>query len=432
MATAADTAALLVVRGVDVVLAGDLLTVRVSLFAVGFAGLYGLWLTIINLDTTLTLALLLGLEAVSVAACSSVRERLTCRRVAVEEELQFARLTVTVIPRSIANILRLGLGFTLWLWLSPISLAMTLRHALALLLKVVAVAQAVSVLERFAASCAGLVVPTVNLIVARTLENGHGASILNPLALVVTLLSGFEVVGIATLAMVQELCANSVMTAVVISTNLLITLTSICVHVAAVGIKLIPSEARWSLRLLRLTLLLLVFTFGLAVLLLRKVVAVSITTSVVELATAGLGRVPVPTGNVILTRSQVSREFASVFDFLGGTTSLALVLGAVVVGVALTASVIEGHAFVIRLREHPSSQLLSTFTLSLGLRAFLVVDSGFLATVLAGSLRLKVVLVALASTITEWTALLGLLIKGPPLKVTIARSLLDRLRADWQ
>lgn len=59
-------------------------------------------------------------------------------------------------------------------------------------------------------------------------------------------------------------------------------------------------------------------------------------------------------------------------------------------------------------------------------------NSWLLASVPAGSLRLKVVLVTLAASVAERTALLGLLVKAPPLKVAVARSLLDGLRAHGQ
>lgn len=116
--------------------------------------------------TTLSFALLLRLESVSVATGARVRKSLTRPGVSVEEVAQLASRSVPVIAWCLAN--RHGLAFIL---------AVALGKTLVLGLKVVSVAQAVAVLEHFAASSTRLVVPTVNDIVARPSEGRQGTGV---------------------------------------------------------------------------------------------------------------------------------------------------------------------------------------------------------------------------------------------------------------
>lgn len=143
---------------------------------------------------------------------------------------------------------------------------------------------------------------------------------MNPLALLIALFAVRKVVLVATLAIVQELCANAVMAAIEEPASALLALASVRVQLTGSRI-----ESRATLRLLVIGLeavgngrnrrrLLRAVTLRLALLLLLKVVAVSVASSVVELATTCLRSIVVPAGSVVLARSQVSGQFASVLD----------------------------------------------------------------------------------------------------------------------
>lgn len=150
---------------------------------------------------------------------------------------------------------------------------------------------------------------------------------LNSFALLMTLFAGSEVVLIAALSVVQELCADAVMAAVEEATGFLISTSSVRIQLAVVRIEAslllwLSFSLTFSLTILsrigsgfnlRLFLLRLI-ALSRALVLLLEIVSVSVTASVVELPTTRLCRVVVPTSSVVLARTQVSGKFASVFD----------------------------------------------------------------------------------------------------------------------
>lgn len=127
-----------------------------------------------------------------------------------------------------------------------------------------------------------------------------------------------EVVLVTTLSVVQELCANTIMRAVIETTNALLSLARIGLQLTVGRIEScafrgpLTSGLGSGLRLDRL--LLRTIALGLALMLLFEVVSVSFASSVVELTASRLGSVVVPTGRVILAWSQVRGQFASVLD----------------------------------------------------------------------------------------------------------------------
>lgn len=127
-----------------------------------------------------------------------------------------------------------------------------------------------------------------------------------------------EVVLVTTLSVVQELCANTIMRAVIETTNALLSLARIGLQLTVGRIE--SCAFRWPLTSglgsgLRLDRLLLrTIALGLALMLLFEVVSVAFASSVVELTASRLGSVVVPTGRVILAWSQVRGQFASVLD----------------------------------------------------------------------------------------------------------------------
>lgn len=134
---------------------------------------------------------------------------------------------------------------------------------------------------------------------------------LDPLTLLMAVFTRLEVIFIAALATVQELCANAVMATVVEAAGLLLSHSRIVVQLAIGRIKLLTR--RWTMLLRvdmwpnRRSLFLSLIALCLALVFLFKVIAITFATAVVELATTSLQRIVIPTSGVVLAGTQIGR-----------------------------------------------------------------------------------------------------------------------------
>lgn len=217
---------------------------------------------------------------------------------------------------------------------------MTMGHAFTFRVEVIAIAQAVSVLELFATTRPGLVVPPLNNVVTRARKGRKGTGILGrktgirlkekcwkyilnltllSLAFLIAFLAVLEIIRIATLAIVHELRANAIMPTVMESTCAFLPSTLFGLQVAVFGAE-IPGRLAWPVLGFRLEtwsdwhLLSWFVALSLALLLLLKIVAITVATSIVELSAATLHRVEVPTSRVVLAGARISRQFTGIFD----------------------------------------------------------------------------------------------------------------------